>query len=190
MKHGTFWWPMAAVAVAGLALATAQPLAQGQPTPNAKNDLPNPYRTVEGWAKMPEGRTWGSTSSVDIDKDGTSVWVGERCGTNSCLSSTLDPVLKFDKNGALEKSFGSGLVATNAHPPRTASRTTAQTMPNAGRPFAVGALGRAACGWTVDSSPDPSIVGSTSRTCPQHRTPAQTQALDTVHWSGPRSEGA
>ncbi len=110
MKHGTFWWPLAVVAVAGLALTAAQPQAQGQPTPNAKNDLPNPYRTVEGWAKMPEGRTWGSTSSVDIDKDGTSVWVGERCGTNSCLTSTLDPVLKFDRNGVLVKSFGSGLV--------------------------------------------------------------------------------
>src|SRR5215218_421243 len=69
-----------------------------------------PTRTVEGWAKMPEGRTWGSTSSVDIDKDGVSIWVGERCGTNSCLTSTLDPVLKFDGNGKLVKSFGAGLV--------------------------------------------------------------------------------
>ena len=85
MKHRQFWWPLAAVAVASLALATARTQAQAQPTPNAKNDLPNPYRTVEGWAKLPEGRTWGSTSSVDIDKDGMSVWVGERCGTNSCL---------------------------------------------------------------------------------------------------------
>ncbi|MFN7982824.1 MAG: peptidyl-alpha-hydroxyglycine alpha-amidating lyase family protein [Vicinamibacterales bacterium] len=110
MKHGHLWWPLAAVAIAGLALATAQPHAQAQPTPNAKNDLPNPYRTIEGWAKLPEGRTWGSTSSVDIDKDGTSVWVGERCGTNSCLTSTLDPVLKFDSTGKLVKSFGSGLV--------------------------------------------------------------------------------
>lgn len=110
MKHRSFWLPVAAAAFAGLALATAQTQAQGQPAPNAKNDLPNPFKTVEGWAKMPEGRTWGSTSSVDIDKDGTSVWVGERCGTNSCLNSTLDPVLKFDATGKLVKSFGSGLV--------------------------------------------------------------------------------
>ena len=34
------------------------------------NDAPNPYNTIEGWAKLPEGRTWGSTSAVDIDKDG------------------------------------------------------------------------------------------------------------------------
>ena len=102
------WWPLAAMAAAGLAIATAQ--MQAQSTPNARNDLPNPYRTVEGWAKLPEGRTWGSTSSVDIDKDGVSVWVGERCGTNSCLTSDLDPVLKFDATGKLVKSFGAGLV--------------------------------------------------------------------------------
>ena len=44
------------------------------------NDLPNPYRTVEGWAKLPDGRAWGSTSAVDIDKDGKHIWVAERCG--------------------------------------------------------------------------------------------------------------
>src|SRR5688500_4734684 len=49
------------------------------------NDLPNPYTTIEGWAKMPEGRTWGSTSAVDIDRDGKSIWVAERCQVNSCF---------------------------------------------------------------------------------------------------------
>src|ERR1700747_3539367 len=77
----------------------------------------NPYRTVEGWAKMPAGRTWGSTSAVDIDKDGRSIWVAERCGANSCADpatgtmSPLDPVLKFDASGALVKSFGAGMIA-------------------------------------------------------------------------------
>ena len=37
----------------------------------------NPYRTVEQWAKMPEGRTWGSTSAVDIDR-GRHVDLGRR----------------------------------------------------------------------------------------------------------------
>jgi DNA-binding beta-propeller fold protein YncE len=110
MKHLKCWGPIAGLALAGLVVITAQPQAQAQPTPNARNDYPNPYRTVEGWAKMPAGRTWGSTSSVDIDKDGVSVWVGERCGSNSCLNSTLDPVLKFDSTGKLVASFGSGLV--------------------------------------------------------------------------------
>lgn len=110
MKHRHLWWTAAAAAIASAAIVTARPQAQAQPAPNARNDYPNPYRTVEGWAKMPEGRTWGATSSVDIDKDGVSVWVGERCGANSCLTSTLDPVLKFDATGTLVRSFGSGLV--------------------------------------------------------------------------------
>ena len=71
---------------------------------------PNPYRTIEGWAKMPEGRKWGSTSAVDIDKDGKSIWVGERCGANTCLNSDLPAVLKFDANGNLVKSFGGGMM--------------------------------------------------------------------------------
>lgn len=71
---------------------------------------PNPYRTIEGWAKMPPGRTWGATSAVDIDRDGKSVWVAERCGANSCLDSDLPVVLKFDENGNLVTSFATGLM--------------------------------------------------------------------------------
>lgn len=71
---------------------------------------PNPYKTVEGWAKMPAGRTWGSTSAVDVDRDGKSIWVAERCGVNDCVDSALDPVLKFDENGTLVRSFGAGLI--------------------------------------------------------------------------------
>src|SRR5579863_3376870 len=66
------------------------------------NDAPNPYRTIEHWAKLPGGRKMGSTSAVYIDKDGKSVWVAERCGANSCLDRAtgqimnIDTVLKFD----------------------------------------------------------------------------------------------
>jgi len=73
-------------------------------------DLPNPYRTAEGWAKMPEGRAWGATSAVEIDRDGQSIWVAERCGANSCLNSDLPVVLKFDANGTLVTSFARGLM--------------------------------------------------------------------------------
>ncbi len=65
-------------------VALAQAPAAWMSTPPV-NDLPNPYTTVEGWAKLPAGRTWGSTSAVDIDKDGKSVWVAERCGANNCV---------------------------------------------------------------------------------------------------------
>lgn len=90
--------------------AQAQAQAQSSSTMLPINDLPNPYRTVAGWAKLTDGRTWGSTSAVDIDRDGASIWVAERCGTNNCVESTLAPVLKFDRDGTLVKSFGAGML--------------------------------------------------------------------------------
>jgi DNA-binding beta-propeller fold protein YncE len=69
----------------------------------------NPYRTIENWARMPEGRTWGATSAVEIDRDGNSIWVAERCGANSCVGSNLPTVLKFDASGKLVASFGAGM---------------------------------------------------------------------------------
>lgn len=95
---------LVAGALAGVPAAVAQSVVR--PT----NDPPNPYRTIEGWARMPSGRTWGSTSAVEIDKDGRSVWVAERCAANSCGGSPLDPILKFDSTGTLVKSFGAGLL--------------------------------------------------------------------------------
>ena len=82
----------------------------GSATMTPTNDLPNPYQTIMGWAKLPEGRTWGSTSAVEIDKDGVSIWVAERCGQNSCTGSDLPAILKFDANGNLVKSFGAGIM--------------------------------------------------------------------------------
>ena len=77
------------------------------------NDRPNPYRTFEGWARLPTGRTWGSTSAVAIDKDGVSVWVAERCGQNSCVGSTLDPILLFNRDGDL-RSYAPSLKSNRA----------------------------------------------------------------------------
>src|SRR5256714_13715322 len=86
------------------------------------NSLPNPYRSIENWGELPDGRKGGSTSAVAIDPDGTSVWVGERCGETrppsqiapgslfACAESTLDPILKFDASGKLSKSLGAGLI--------------------------------------------------------------------------------
>lgn len=94
---------IAVIAVCGLS-AFAQ--SDAKPT----NNLPNPYQTVADYFKLPAGRTWGSTSAVEIDKDGASLWVAERCSANSCLNSNLDIVLKFDASGKLVKSFGGGLM--------------------------------------------------------------------------------
>lgn len=99
------WLVPAIVAVCYISAGMAYAQSNTQPV----NDLPNPYNTIEGWAKMPEGRTWGATSAVEIDPDGKSVWVAERCGANSCAGSNLPVVLKFDETGKLVKSFGAGM---------------------------------------------------------------------------------
>src|SRR5690348_2486501 len=93
--------------IAALCL-TAKAFAQGSSAP--VNDAPNPYQTIANFFKMPAGRTWGSTSAVEIDKDGKSIWVAERCGANSCQDSMLDPILHFDSTGKLIKSFGGGML--------------------------------------------------------------------------------
>ncbi len=106
---------LGAVALGSALTVGQQPAAM--PTPMAPtNDAPNPYQTIEGHFKLPEGRTWGSTSAVDIAADGRTIWVAERCGTNSCLDratgqmSALPTVLKFDTSGKLLASFGAGLL--------------------------------------------------------------------------------
>jgi len=71
------------------------------------NSQPNPYRTIEHWVKLPDGRTMGSSSAVDIDRDGKSIWVAERCGANSCAGKdSIAPILKLDQSGNILKSFG------------------------------------------------------------------------------------
>jgi DNA-binding beta-propeller fold protein YncE len=104
---------VAALTIIGLAWAQTS-----APT----NALPNPYRSIESWAKMPEGRVWGSTSGVDVDRDGKSIWVAERCGVAAapsqmkpgvpfaCDGSSLDPILKFDASGKLVTHFGAGML--------------------------------------------------------------------------------
>jgi sugar lactone lactonase YvrE len=101
------------VAVSILCLLVSRLIAQGtEPT----NTAPNPYKTVEQFLKMPDGRTWGSTSAIDVDRDGRSIWVGERCGANTCLDratgqmSSLPSILKFDSTGKLVASFGQSML--------------------------------------------------------------------------------
>src|SRR5687767_2968874 len=91
-------------------------LRVGAQTTEPTNTAPNPYKTIEQFLKMPDGRTWGSTSAIDVDRDGRSIWVGERCGANTCLDratgqmSSLPSILKFDPAGTLVASFGQGML--------------------------------------------------------------------------------
>jgi streptogramin lyase len=92
--------------------------AHAQTSASPTNDAPNPYTTIKDFFKLPEGRVWGSTSAVDIDKDGRSVWIAERCGANSCVAdpatgklSTIDPILHYETSGKLIKAFGAGMFS-------------------------------------------------------------------------------
>jgi streptogramin lyase len=76
---------------------------------DASHGAPNPYQTIDRWGTLPAGRAWGGTSAIDIDRDGRSVWVAERCGGASCADSPLAPILKLDPSGTVMASFGAGL---------------------------------------------------------------------------------
>jgi sugar lactone lactonase YvrE len=95
---------VSAALVAALAIMDVGTQGQGQ----ASNDLPDPYK-IETWGQLPAGRKIGAVSAVDIDRDGKSVWVFERCGGATCDGSSLAPLLKFDASGKLIASFGAGM---------------------------------------------------------------------------------
>jgi streptogramin lyase len=84
-------------------------LAVGAAT--AQTSLPNPYRSAYGWEKMPVGRKLGVSSGVFPDRDGKHIWILARCGGNDCANSKDDPILQFDMDGHLVKSFGGGYLA-------------------------------------------------------------------------------
>ncbi len=91
---------------AALALSSAPSIARAEDGPNA---APNPYRTEENWAKLPEGRKWGMTIGLDFASDGKSLWVFDRCGAKTCAGSDIKPIQKFDASGKLVTSFGGGM---------------------------------------------------------------------------------
>ncbi|WP_419934586.1 peptidyl-alpha-hydroxyglycine alpha-amidating lyase family protein [Candidatus Palauibacter sp.] len=96
------------ILLAVLALAAAGP---GAGTLQAQLTAPNPYMAMDGWGQLPDGRSWGATSAVYPAPDGEHIWVGERCGANLCVESDVDPILLFDTEGNLVRSFGSGMIA-------------------------------------------------------------------------------
>src|SRR6266404_4383191 len=63
----------------------------------ADEALPNSYARDETFFKFPAGRKLGSTSAIDIDKDGKSIWIIERCGGQDyCFgpNSHVPPIMK------------------------------------------------------------------------------------------------
>ena len=101
---------MLCAALAGTAGIAALTVTGGRVQADDPNSAPNPYHVVENWAKLPQGRVWGMAIGVAIDRDGSSVWVYDRCAAKSCEGSNIAPIQKFDASGRLVVSFGSGLV--------------------------------------------------------------------------------
>jgi hypothetical protein len=62
--------------------------------PADPNGAPNPYRLDVNWLKIPDGRKIGQVTGVDIDPDGKSIWVLDRCGAKDCVNSPLNPILE------------------------------------------------------------------------------------------------
>ena len=79
--------------------------ARGQSVAN------DPYHAVHGWERMPNGWKIGVVSGVFPDPDGQHIWMLSRCGANHCALSDQDPILKFDLDGNVVKSFGAGMFS-------------------------------------------------------------------------------
>ncbi len=77
------------------------------------NSGANPYRVIRDWAQLTiEGRPWGGSNGVAIDKDGRSVWAVDRCSAGiapGCLGTKTNPVHLFDQDGKEVRSFGGGM---------------------------------------------------------------------------------
>jgi DNA-binding beta-propeller fold protein YncE len=87
-------------------LVVASSAAQLERTP--RNDLPQPYRTTRDWGQLRAGVKWAAVTAVEPAPDGT-IFVVHRCFANSCAGRTEDPILTFDADGRLLRSWGAGV---------------------------------------------------------------------------------
>src|SRR5262245_3543252 len=101
------FWQIAPIAVAWLVLHGDGLRAQARGgTPQTDKIQPvnsgaNPYRVIRDWAHI-DGRAWGGSNGVAIDRDGKTVWATDRCSpgtTPGCLGTSANPVHHFDESG-------------------------------------------------------------------------------------------
>ena len=103
-------------AASAMAQFTAGSMAEtGKPAAHAGqqpiNNLPTPYLTERNFGTLPDGRSWGSVSAVNVDIDGVHIWAGDRCGTNQCATTPdINPIVKLDPNGRVVTQFGAGQI--------------------------------------------------------------------------------
>jgi DNA-binding beta-propeller fold protein YncE len=123
---------MAVLGIVALFATGVAPLAQsGLPNPyrpvRGLADGGGPSIPGGEWARLPGGREMGPPASVHVDIDGESIWAVIRCDETSplpvaaggrfgidCLGpdntiKKIDTVFKFNANGNVVKSFGSGM---------------------------------------------------------------------------------
>jgi DNA-binding beta-propeller fold protein YncE len=77
------------------------------------NSGPNSYRVIRDWAHI-DGRAWGGSNGVAVDRDGKTVWATDRCtadATPGCVGSKANPIHHFDESGKEIRSFGAGMFA-------------------------------------------------------------------------------
>lgn len=83
-------------------------LSIAQDSPNALNDLPNPYERVFPWAQMPDGLAWAQAIGVEQGPDGN-IYVFHRCFENLCVERDEPPILVFTTSGEFIRSWGEGM---------------------------------------------------------------------------------
>ena len=77
----------------------------------------NSYRAIYGWEKMPAGRdALGVVAGIYTDPDKKHIWMLTRCEANgnACLTSKVDPVVKFDMEGNVVGSWGDQNTVPNS----------------------------------------------------------------------------
>jgi DNA-binding beta-propeller fold protein YncE len=98
------------VALALAALAATATAVMGQmPMPKS---LPDPFGPPQRqWARLADGKPWGTTAGIEIGPKGE-IWAIDRCGGTSCDGSVMAAVHQIDpKTGRPLRSIGAGLFA-------------------------------------------------------------------------------
>ena len=113
------FWKVVAIALASVVLHRSSLQAQARGgTPATDKVQPvntgtNPYRVIRDWAHI-DGRAWGGSNGVAVDRDGKTVWATDRCVSNpvpGCVGSKVNPIHHFDASGKEIASFGGGMFA-------------------------------------------------------------------------------
>ncbi|MBO0754027.1 MAG: 6-bladed beta-propeller, partial [Bradyrhizobiaceae bacterium] len=97
--------------LSGIALvAFAMTAVPGKAQTADPNSAPNAYRPDDSWAKQPMGRGFGMTIGINVDRDGKSMWIFDRCGARTCENSNIAPLNKYDAGGQVVASYLAGMT--------------------------------------------------------------------------------